>query len=386
MKVPKTNTCVIILSCTVVFLSFLVAWPHVKKYVNLLVEENIRLSRISETVEFEQSMIKILHQPKVFTRRYADFTANISGVFSGRVEKATYRLNQGERHDVLHLPPRVPWPLFTIELSPEDLYPGENQLTLEVYGSETEKEAIPLRFTYDPSPITLPIRVDWSNTELDAHDGFWETINVDGTWHVRPKPGFEDYDRLLVVCGAFPGGRRIKTYLIYKYATGNGKPYGFGILPLWGGRPDDVRPRRGWNFSLGWYYSHYHGIGMEFSYKHGDDDLKWVATYLGDYDVEAGTKYFVVIETWPELDPKGSHLRYRQRMKWWAEREQEPPGWMDLADTEGCPIPEGEYAIALNAHRSQVEFGPVLVEPLQSSSTKATAFFTKGEPRSDAGE
>lgn len=377
MRISKSNVCFFVLSCAVFFLGFLVALPHVKKYVKPIAEEKVRLSRISEAVEFDQSMMKILHQPSVFTRRYADFTANICGVFSGQVKQAKYQLNQGGWHDISHQAPRILWPFFTIELSPDDLYPGENQLSFQVFGPGTTKETVPVRFAYDPSPVKLPKKVIWSDTDLTADDGFWESINVDGTWRVRPKPGFEDYDRVLVVSGAFPGGRRIQTDIIYRYETGRGKPYGFGVLPLWGGRPDDIRPRRGWNYGLAWYYSRYQAIGVEFSYKHGNGERKWVSTYLGGYNVKAGTKYFLIVDTWPELDADGNHLRYRQRLKWWAEDEDQPAEWVDLADTEGCPIPQGEYAIALNAHRTQVEFGPVLVEPLESVSTGSATLHKK---------
>ena len=77
-------------------------------------------------------------------------------------------------------------------------------------------------------------------------------------------------------------------------------------------------------------------------------------------------KFGNVTETWPEVDALGRHLRYVQRMKWWAKDEQEPASWMELADSQGCPLRPGPYAIALMAHRCQVEFGPVRIESLDS--------------------
>ncbi|OHB35911.1 MAG: hypothetical protein A2Y08_04035 [Planctomycetes bacterium GWA2_40_7] len=199
---------------------------------------------------------------------------------------------------------------------------------------------------------------------------------------MRPKPGFEDYDRVLAVTGAFSDGRRIETDMVFrsfkrKASDGpgfpknllnltNDVPYGFGILPMWGGRPDSqgITPRRGWNFCIAWFYSRYKGVGMEFSYKQGDLSPKWISTYR-NFNVEENRKYFLNVECWPEREETGRHVLYRQRMKWWAEGESEPDNWMELDDIAGSTLPDGEYAVALVAHRSQVDFGPVTVKPIK---------------------
>jgi hypothetical protein len=134
---------------------------------------------------------------------------------------------------------------------------------------------------------------------------------------------------------------------------------------MWGGHPDDagVSPRRGWSFSTAWFYSHYKGVGMDFSYKYGDAAPQWVSAYR-NFEPQAGRRYFLTVETWPELDATGHHAGYRQRMKWWPEGQPAPQEWLELADTGGAPLPAGEYAVALIAHRCQVDFGPVVVKPL----------------------
>ena len=72
---------------------------------------------------------------------------------------------------------------------------------------------------------------------------------------MRSKLGDEGYDRVIVFAGAFSGARRIETDMIFRYRVETGE-WGFGLLPLWGGRPDEptFRPKRGWLFSLAWFF------------------------------------------------------------------------------------------------------------------------------------
>lgn len=314
-------------------------------------------------------LIQILHAPKRFARRADDFTANVCGIFTAEVNNARYRLNAGPWLKLGQALPRVPSPLMTIELSADTLRPGTNHLEIEAAANSYKPEMKLVQFEYDPAPISLPLKVDWSHDEFDVQDGHWENFATDSGWRVRPVSGSENYDRIIVVTGAFAGGRRIETDLIFRYNVSGEYPFGFGVLPLWGGRPDDpgVSPRRGWNFSLVWFYSRYNGVGSEFSYKYGDNPPAWISSYR-DLMLEPGRRYFLVMETWPEQDATGHHLRYRQRMKWWPEGGTEPGEWIELADTEGAPIPPREYGVALIAHRSQVEFGPVVITPIEAVS------------------
>lgn len=317
----------------------------------------------------DRSPIQIFHAPKRFTRRAGDFTANICGMFNAVVKRARYRLNAGAWLELGQTPPRVPSPLFTIELSAAELQAGTNALEIEATAGGRQTEMKSLQFEYDPVPITLPTRIEWSDHDLDVHDGHWENVVIGGRNCVRPIPGTENYDRIIVVCGAFAEGRRIETDLIFRYHTDAERPFGFGVLPLWGGRPDDPRvsPRRGWNFSLAWFYSHYSGAGSEFSYKYGGEPPVWISSYR-DLTLEAGRRYFLAIEVWPEQDAAGRHARYRQRLKWWPENGRLPDEWIELSDTAGAPIPRREYGVALIAHRCQVEFGPVAITPIERSA------------------
>lgn len=309
-------------------------------------------------------LIEVYHCPDVFERRWGDFTANITGKLASSARDVQYRVNGGSWVDVGHSRSRIPAPKFTIEIAPTELREGNNRL--EIHGKRYGiwEQTVACEFGYDPAPVTLPVLEDWSDPDLDSQDGYWETVRVDGEWRVRPVPGQEGYDRIVVVTGAFPEGRRVETSLTLRDHVLD-RPYGFGILPLWGGRPDvdGLLPRRGWNFSLVWFYSHYDGIGQEFSYKEDSSPPEWASTYRS-FPVENDVRYFIVVEAWPVTTDAGEHSHYRQRMKWWAEGLPEPAYWMDLTDVEGAPLPPGEFCVALVAHRSQVEYGPVRVLPI----------------------
>ncbi len=313
----------------------------------------------------KEPLIEVLHLPKSFSRRSGELSANVCGTLSSQVKQAKYQLNNGEWLDVGQGKPRVPEPLFTIEMRAEDLRPGTNDIKIEVSADQGEPEITSLQFEYDPDPIKLPVKVEWSNADLEVQDGYWETFSDNGEWRVRPKLGFETYDRIISVTGAFPGGRRVETDLIFRSSDredSDQKVYGFGILPMWGGHKDEVgvSPRRGWIYSIAWFHPYRNGAGVEFGYKDGDDPRIWVDSFR-QFEPEADVRYFITAESWPELDEAGEHLYHKQRMKWWKEGEPESDQWIEVTDKEGCPIPPGEYGVALVAHFCQVDFGPVTV-------------------------
>ncbi|MCI0526331.1 MAG: hypothetical protein L0Y56_02595, partial [Nitrospira sp.] len=77
------------------------------------------------------SLVQIFHAPKRFSRRYADFTANIAGSLAPRAKQVKYRLNDGPWFPLRQGEPRVPPPLFTIEFYDKELRSGVNYLTIE---------------------------------------------------------------------------------------------------------------------------------------------------------------------------------------------------------------------------------------------------------------
>lgn len=80
----------------------------------------------------EKPLVQVFHCPKRFSRRYGELTVNICGSLASSAKNTRYRLNQSQWHQLLPQgKPRVPPPLFNIELRPEELHSGMNGLTIE---------------------------------------------------------------------------------------------------------------------------------------------------------------------------------------------------------------------------------------------------------------
>ena len=322
-----------------------------------------------------KELIEILHLPSQFSKRAGDLTANIVGQYNRDIEQIRYQVNCNPWTTFLPKVSRVPEPFFTLEVNAADLQTGNNSLTIETTPKRGEAATQSLPFEYQPAAIALPTRTDWQNsnsTQLDVQDGYWETFQHNDEWRVRPTLGYEDYDRILNVTGAFAGGRRVETDLTFRSHI-EGERYGFGLLPMWGGHPDEagVSPRRGWTFGIAWFYSTYNGIGAEFSYKVGKEDANWISSFR-NFQCDRNVKYKVIAECFPVVDAAGKHLHYTQRVKWFAAKDSEPEGWLEVIDKEGAPLPEEEYAVALVAHRSQVEFGEVTVSAIETLQANKT--------------
>jgi hypothetical protein len=319
----------------------------------------------------QSGLIRIHHAPAVFARRVSAFTVNVTGELAAGARGLAYRLNDGPWREVGHRPPRAPFPAFTIELPAAALRDGENRLELRARGWWRPDELRRLSFTYDPAPIVLPIEVDWSRLPwLDVQDGRFE-VTPEG--RLRPIPGHEGFDRTVAVTGAFPGGRRVTVDVVFRDVAiprnWRGRRaslgWGFGVFPLWGGQPDPAAasPRRGWRYSALWYFDQVGGVGCEMAERIGDAPPRFVSMYH-HLELVPDVPYRLVTETWPETTADGRHVRHRQRCKWWRRDQPEPEAWTWVADDLGAPLPRGEYAVAVFAHRAQVEFGPVRVEPL----------------------
>jgi len=312
-----------------------------------------------------QPLVQIVHMPQTYPRRAEYFSANVSILLHELVYETRYRLDGGAWKTVSRDESnfRLHPPISTIEIPKRDLKVGKNRIVIEAFGWLGNSQRVEGSFDYDPSPIELPMSVEWKDRDLEAQDGYWEAIESDGTWWVRPKPGFEGYDRILVVSGAFAGGRRVTTEVILRELQAwDG---GFGVLALWGGHPDDLDHtlRRGWSYALSWYWGRLQGIGSDISYKDGPGTPVLANAYRA-YDPELGKRHHIVVEVFEELNPDGTHFGYRQRTKWWPEGSEEPDVWVDARDVYGSPLPEGEFSVALLSFWARVEFGPVHIEPL----------------------
>ncbi len=319
-----------------------------------------------------QPLIQIFHLPETYSRRTDNFSANITGSFAPLsrrlpflVSSSRYRINDSDWRDFPHNSPvfRMPAPLLTIEIPQADLHEGNNNITIEATSPLRSSHTIIRSFNYDPSPIKLPLAVSWEKADLEAQDGYWETVQIDDQWRVRLKPGFEQYDRMLVVTGAIPGGRRITTDAILRKSIGD--QFGFGVLSMWGGHPDNWTrlPRRGWDFALSWYWGRTESYGNEISYKFAEQPPQWINSY-SNYTPEIGVKNHLVMEVIEQRNADGSHNSYLHRCKWWPEGGKEPKNWTETVVHDGFALLGKEFAVCLLCFWCQVDFGPVHIEAL----------------------
>ncbi len=308
----------------------------------------------------ESGELVLNHSPARYGHRSATLSANVTGRWRGD-GPVDYRVNQGDWQHLALTGPRMLDGWFAIEMLESELRHGPNSLLVRAGDREQR-----VQFEYDPDPVQLPIVRDWGEGELEAQDGAWAVTSLDGTSWVHPVPGSEGYDRILTVSGAFAGSRRVTVDMVFRRTTHPGRMFGFGVIPFWAGHLDEPeqRPRRGWSYGIAWYYSRYEGAGVEFSRKVGDQAMDWVSCYRG-LELSPGQRYRLVVEA--ESHATG----LRQRLKWWAADAAEPRDWLELSDRPGAALQAKEFAVALVAHRCQVEFGPVEVVSIPESSTES---------------
>lgn len=310
----------------------------------------------------------VVHEPpRHFDRRSHDLHANVVGELALGAD-ATYRLNESPEVPVPQGEPRSPAPRFLIEMEASNLRFGLNRLEIHAQRDD-ERQTATFVFLYDPAPPRWPLELDWENAPITVGDGRWERLRGDdGQWRVRSVPGDEGWDRILMLAGGSTEGRRVEAEMIYRYRVESGD-MGFGILPLWGGHPDEpgVRPRRGWLYGIAWYSERHRGVGAEFSNRRGKEPISFTNRYV-DYRIEPDARYRVIAEAWPE-HRGGRFVGYRQRMKWWRAGEAEPEKWIELADDQRQPLPERDYAVAFVCYRSQVELGPVRITQIPPRET-----------------
>ena len=313
-------------------------------------------------------LFKVFHAPGFVSHRAGDFTVNICGIIGKRTKRLEYRLNRGPKKKVEQLAPYVPEPYFDIEIPAGNLLSKNN---LEIIATPKTGDSKFQSFFFEYSkdePPSLPLTVDWASKDFEVGHGYWESVKVDGEWRARSCPGHEEYDRILIISGAFEEARRIETYMVFRNhaCPKNQYSYGFGILPLWGGRPDVETqfPKRGWKFSLAWYYSIRRAVGQEFSYKFGMETQDWIGLYR-PFVLKPDVKNYLITETWPIEGANGLFKCYKQRMKWWQEGSPEPVEWMVLEDIQINPLEYGKYGIAFVCLYCQAEIGTVQISPLK---------------------
>ncbi|MFO1037440.1 MAG: hypothetical protein U1E45_11385 [Geminicoccaceae bacterium] len=315
-----------------------------------------------------QPLLQVYHAPGRVGLREGDVTANITGRLGAIVRDARYRVNGGVWRPVLERPPRVRRPDFTVEMTAAELRPGTNSVEVEAKAPLRAAVRATFDIDYDAAPPALPTTVRWDASSLDVQDGRWEVVEgPDGAPWVRPVPGFEGWDRLTLAAPPFRGGRKISTTLRLRAVPDTGeRDWGFGLFPLWGGRPDpsNVHPALGWRFAIAWYSRNEGGVAAGMSERLGDiRDTKGIVEKLR-MKVEAGVSYRLVVEVRELRRPDGSFRGWAERMKWWPEGAPEPAHWVEVEDRTGMVLPDQAYAVGVFSLRAAAEFGPPTIESL----------------------
>ncbi|MFO1070110.1 MAG: hypothetical protein U1E14_16480 [Geminicoccaceae bacterium] len=321
-------------------------------------------------------LVELHNLPEHYARRSGAFAASVVGTTSRLSHDLAWRLNDGDWQPVRRTAGRAAWPDFVIDLPTDRLAAGENSLELRAEGWLHRGQTLSRSFLYDPEPPPLPLTVDWrAVASPDAQDGAWETfLSGVGDARVRVVPGHEDSDRVVAVTGAFPGGRRVTVDAVMRRPVGvwpyglgflPRREYGFGIAPLWGGHPDrgTDRPGRGLRAATVTWSTRDFGVAARLVERIGETPPRWRSAGLSLPMKWNGT-YRIVAEAWPVRDAEGHHRGWRMRAKFWWTDQPEPADWLEVEDLGDPVLPEGEYGVALVAHRTAADFGPVTVEPL----------------------
>lgn len=315
-----------------------------------------------------QPLLQVYHAPGRVGLRGGDVTANVTGRLGAMVREARYRVNGGAWRPVLERPPRVRRPDFTVEVTAPELRPGANSVEVEAQAPLRATARETFDIDYDPAPPVLPVTVRWNASSLDVQDGRWEVVDgPGGAGWVRPVPGFEGWDRLVLAVPPFPGGRRVTAALRLAEMPDTGsRDWGFGLFPLWGGRPDPsgLRPAMGWRFALAWYSREEGGFAAGLSDKVGADGAAQGIVEKLRGRIEPGTVYRLLAEVHELRRPDGSFRGWAERMKWWPEGAPEPAHWIEVEDRTGMVLPDQAYAVGVFSLRAAAEFGPLTVESL----------------------
>ncbi len=302
-------------------------------------------------------MIRLHHRPRRVRRRGGDLLLTAAGRVATWVESVAWRLD-GEPWQPAGMGGlRAPRGEFTADVPCDGLAAGDHRLEVEARGPGDRRAVESVDFRYEPSPDSLPLTEDWTGdpAAFETDDGHWETTPApDGSTCVRPVPGTEGYDRILMVTGLLSGGRRVETTATLRREIGY-KEWGYGVLPAWAGRPDDdgAVPRRGWLYGLGWWFNAGGGAGLEIS-RRSSAAPPVIERRYEPMEAEVGRTDSVICEAFPHGDG------WRLRLKWWPVGTPEPAEWLELDDADGCRLPD-ESAVALVCYGCNAEFGPVTV-------------------------
>lgn len=298
-------------------------------------------------------------------------SVNVTGKRTRFVGKIEYR--QGDTGPWLRLDlasPRLSRRSVVFELFPNEA--KAHEITVNIRATSkigtTRRFSRVVQIEAGSAVPVAPYLHEWIADDLETQDGRWELAvapsGETGSW-VRPSPGTEAYDRILLAGPSFSGPRRVEFSFVLDEIRKTPAPYGVGVLALWGGHLEttDRRPRRGWEYALGWWYSAYPGFGVEIARRVDNGPIS-TDNATRDEPIELGKVYHMALEARPisKKDARGIALR----MKWSNSKDElESADWiLETFDTGQDLSVNKSYAIGVLAHRTSARFSPIQITPL----------------------
>ncbi|TWU62577.1 hypothetical protein V7x_43120 [Crateriforma conspicua] len=301
---------------------------------------------------------------------------NVLGRLTGHTDSAllSYSLNDGELQRLTIGPNRTRLANggdFNVEIDRRDLRVGENELLLFAEDGDDKTSTSIILVNSDAAPTPLPHRVDWSKAEriqdvAQVTDGLWKLV-PGGVRVVEPY-----YDRVLAIGDESWTNYEVTVPVTFHGFRAPGPTDGgrnvvhAAIAVRWPGHADDGKPTQP---RTKWYPL---GATAEFMIQDHPDECRWRILGGGGKQVrteeprqiEFGKRYMMKHRV-----EATSETTTTYGVKFWDAEQPEPEKW-DVTATEDGDVTNG--GALLLAHYTDVTFGNVTVEPIESSSGATT--------------
>jgi hypothetical protein len=245
---------------------------------------------------------------------------------------------------------------FNIDLNVEDLLAGPNEVIITAVNSNpppnTTKDTVTVHYSQG-NVWPLPYTAEWDT--LDQIEDIAQP--VDGLWAIQADNTVRTietgYDRLIAIGDTLWSDYEVTAPItIHSFGT----YFGIGFLFRWMGHTDD--PIAGWQPKTGWL-----PYGALCWYR--PDELMITGNNNSTLDIDIRTlstgityMFKARVKTIPGVGGKYS-------FKVWEQGQPEPENW-ELTGQEELSDPQFG-SILLTAHRADVSFGTVTIEPVETS-------------------
>lgn len=244
---------------------------------------------------------------------------------------------------------------FVTEIDKADLLNGNNSIEFiatDALGAQASKT---ITVNYQPGNVwQLPYTADWStisdiediNQVVNVVDGLWE-LTAEGIHTVETG-----YDRLIVLGDeTWSTNYEVTAEMTIHSASGGS---GVGIAVGWQGHTGSASPRTNWPLeAIGWVRNF-----------ESSPELR-ILTYPGTIQAQqpvnmsADTKYLLKAKS---EDIGGGNSRFS--VKIWEDGTTEPASYMITSE-----IPDRDGSVLLLAHKADVTWGTIHVEPVSSNNS-----------------